>query len=56
MDNIDFIVKLGGSCITVKESFEVPRIENIKKLADIFLKCYEEKSKFIIIHGAGLIK
>ena len=53
MYNIDFIAKIGGSCITDKKGFEKSNLENIKKLSNIFLKCYEKKLRFIIIHGAG---
>ena len=55
MHNIDFIVKIGGSCITNKKEFEVANMINIKNLTNIFLKCFENKLKFIIIHGAGLV-
>ena len=50
---LDFVVKLGGSAVTIKTQNETVHMENIQKAANALLKSWQLGKKFVIVHGAG---
>ena len=50
---LDFVVKLGGSAVTIKTRNETVHMENIQKAANALLQSWQSGKKFVIVHGAG---
>jgi isopentenyl phosphate kinase len=52
-DEVDFVVKLGGSAITVKDVNETLKLDALCSAADVLARCFAEGLRFIVAHGAG---
>ena len=52
---LDFIVKLGGSAITDKDSLETPKAENLEKVTTALGQSWKRGAQFVVVHGAGYV-
>ena len=50
---IDLVVKIGGSSITVKEKYETLRPEALRSASSLIKACVEKRLSIVVVHGAG---
>jgi len=52
-NEIDFVVKLGGSAITNKDILESLNVDALNAAAEVLADCFRLGYRFIVAHGAG---